>query len=67
MFAIGRTPPEVMDAMGHTTAGLTLAFYAKAMRADDQDRDRLRTLVEGHTIGTRAQIAAEETLAAARV
>jgi hypothetical protein len=56
-----------MDAMGHTTAGLTLAFYAKAMRADDRDRDRLRMLVEGHPIGTRAQNADEETLEAARL
>jgi hypothetical protein len=37
------------------------------MRADDLDRDRLRMLVEGHPIGTRAQITAEDTLEAARV
>jgi len=53
LFAIGETPPYVMAQMGHTTASLTLALYARAMERRDGEPQRLRALVEGD-IGTGA-------------
>ena len=47
LFALGEPPPYVMSQMGHTTAGLTLALYARDMNRRDGERDRLRALVEG--------------------
>lgn len=45
MFAIGRTPPEVMDALGHVDARTTLQIYARAMRRDEDEPRLLRHLV----------------------
>jgi integrase len=47
LFAIGETPPYVMAQMGHTTAGLTLAVYAREMARRDGEPERLKALVEG--------------------
>jgi integrase len=47
LFAIGETPPYVMAQMGHTTANLTLAIYARQMDRRDGEPERLRALVEG--------------------
>jgi integrase len=47
LFALGESPPYVMNQIGHTTAGLTLALYARDMNRRDGERDRLRALVEG--------------------
>ena len=47
LFAIGETPPYVMAQMGHTTAGLTLAVYAREMARRDGEPERFQTLVEG--------------------
>jgi len=44
MFAIGQTPPEVMQALGHTDARLTLMIYARAMRRDHDELQILRAL-----------------------
>lgn len=49
LFAIGETPPYVMAQMGHTTASLTLAIYARQMNRRDGEPKRLKALVEGHT------------------
>jgi integrase len=38
LFAIGETPPYVMAQMGHTTASLTLAIYARQMNRRDGGR-----------------------------
>lgn len=46
-FAVGWTPPQVMYALGHTTAELTLAVYARQMARQDGEADRLRALVAG--------------------
>jgi integrase len=46
LFALGESPPYVMSQMGHTTAGLTLALYARDMNRRDGERDRLRALVQ---------------------
>ncbi len=47
LFAIGENPPYVMAQMGHTTAGLTLSLYARAMERRDGEANRLKALVEG--------------------
>jgi integrase len=47
LFAIGEPPPYVMAQMGHTTASLTLAIYARQMDRRDGESDRLKALVEG--------------------
>jgi integrase len=47
LFAIGEQPPYVMAQMGHTTANLTLAIYARQMDRRDGEPERLRALVNG--------------------
>jgi integrase len=47
LFALGETPPYVMAQMGHTTASLTLAIYARQMNRRDGEPERLKALVEG--------------------
>jgi len=47
LFAIGESPVYVMGQMGHTTAELTLAIYARQMDRRDGEPERLRALVEG--------------------
>ena len=36
-----------MAQLGHTHPGLALRVYARAMRLDDREKERLRALVEG--------------------
>lgn len=57
LYAIGETSPVVMAELGHTDPGLALSIYAQAMRRDDGDNDRLRTLVEGADLGLLARAA----------
>jgi integrase len=46
LFALGERPvPFVMDQLGHTDPKLTLTIYAKAMRRDAGEAERLRGLV----------------------
>ena len=45
LFAIGESPTYVMSQMGHTTAGLTLALYAREMSRRDGEHGRLRVLL----------------------
>jgi integrase len=47
LFAVGEAPPYVMTQMGHTTANLTRAIYARQMDRRDGEPQRLRALVEG--------------------
>jgi integrase len=47
LFAVGESPPYVMGQMGHTTANLTLAIYARQMDRRDGEPERLKALVEG--------------------
>ncbi len=47
LIALGKDPAYVMAHMGHTDPTVTLGLYAKAMSATEEDRERLRTLVEG--------------------
>jgi hypothetical protein len=47
LFALGESPPYVMSQLGHATAMLTLALYAREMSRRDGESARLRILVEG--------------------
>ena len=47
LYALGETPPYVMAQMGHTTANVTLAIYARQMDRRDGEPERLKALVEG--------------------
>ena len=50
LYAIGEDPGVVMDEMGHTDPGLALRVYRQAMRRGEDEKDRLRALVEdGHS------------------
>jgi len=44
LYALGRTPPEVMQQLGHTDPKLALRIYAKAMRRDAGEVEKLRVL-----------------------
>jgi len=62
LYATGASPAEVMAQMGHTTPGIALRIYAQAMRLDDGERDRLKSLVDGArlaVIGSRADESTE--------
>jgi integrase len=47
LYAIGESPPVVMQEMGHTDPKLALRVYAEAMRRDPEENERLRALVNG--------------------
>jgi hypothetical protein len=58
-----RGPGTVMDEMGHTDPALALRVYRQAMQRSEQEREQLRTLVEGApvgpTVGQREEVAAD--------
>jgi integrase len=57
LVALREDPATVMRQMGHATAGFTLSVYARAMESSDEERERLRALVEGsigQELGNRA-------------
>ena len=47
LYALGETPPVVMQEMGHTDPALALRVYAQAIRLDESERAELRALVDG--------------------
>jgi integrase len=47
LYALGESPPVVMQEMGHTDPGLALRVYAQAMRRSEAEQDALAMLVEG--------------------
>jgi integrase len=47
LYALGETPPVVMQEMGHTDPALALKVYAQAMRRGEDETAQLRALVEG--------------------
>ena len=64
LIALGRNPAYVMSQMGHTSPTMTLGLYAKVM--PDEDRERLRLLVEGADMavsGSSADLAASDPVA----
>jgi integrase len=46
LYALGEDPGVVMDEMGHTDPGLALRVYRQAMRRGEDEKARLRALVE---------------------
>jgi integrase len=64
LYALGESPPVVMQEMGHTHPGLCLRVYAQAMRRGEDEKAALRALVAGAQladIGIRAADAASVT------
>jgi integrase len=47
LVACGRDPAYVMQQLGHADAQFTLRVYAHVMRFSDEERGRLKALVEG--------------------
>jgi integrase len=47
LYALGEDPGVVMDEMGHTDPALALRVYRQTMRRGDDEKARLRALVEG--------------------
>jgi integrase len=47
LVALGKDPRYVMAQLGHTDPTVTLGIYAQTMTSSDDDRERLRLLVEG--------------------
>jgi integrase len=66
LFALGEPPPYVMAQMGHTTANLTLAIYARQMDRRDGEPERLRALVRGGKHLPETAIASQTIVASPR-
>jgi integrase len=64
LYALGESPPVVMQEMGHTNPALALRVYAQAMRRDEDEERALRALVEGESLSPEG-IAAEDSQAVA--
>jgi integrase len=47
LYALGESPPVVMQEMGHTDPGLALRIYAQAIRRDDKQQRELAARVVG--------------------
>ena len=52
LVALGNDPAYVMGQLGHTDPAFTLRVYTHMMRRDPGERDRLRELVDGVSLGT---------------
>ena len=46
LVAIGRDPTYVMQQLGHTDPAFTLRVYAHTMRRSEEERERLKALVQ---------------------
>ncbi len=55
LYALGETPPVVMNEMGHTDPALALRVYAQAMRRGEDEQAQLRELVEGGVLANSGQ------------
>jgi integrase len=47
LYALGEDPGTVMDELGHGSEGLALRVYRHAMRRGEEEKDKLRALVQG--------------------
>jgi integrase len=67
LVALGRDPSYVMAQLGHTDPAFTLRVYAHAMRFSEDERARLKALVEGvewAPVGTKpARVVSDEPTA----
>jgi integrase len=52
LYALGFSPVDVMDQLGHTDPKLALSIYAKSMRRSEGERERLRALLGGDAVVT---------------
>src|SRR5437764_14770473 len=59
LVAIGRDPTYVMQQLGHTDLAFTLRVYSRVMRRSEEERERLKALVEGHVWAVNGQYAAD--------
>jgi integrase len=66
LVAIGKDPTYVMQQLGHTDPAFTLRVYAHAMRRSDEERERLKALVEGHDWAHIGHKTAQSTSAATK-
>jgi len=55
LYALGESPPVVMDEMGHTDPGLALKVYAQSMRRGEDEAAQLRGLVESGVLANSGQ------------
>jgi integrase len=55
LVAIGRDPTYVMQQLGHTDPAFTLRVYAHTMRRSEDERERLKALVQGHVWAANGQ------------
>jgi integrase len=68
LVALGKDPRYVMAQLGHTDPTVTLGIYAQAMTSSDDDRERLRLLVEGgDLVGKSAQMSRDGALSFSRL
>ncbi|MDQ6804723.1 MAG: tyrosine-type recombinase/integrase, partial [Actinomycetota bacterium] len=56
LYALGEDPGVVMDEMGHSDPGLSLAVYRQTMRRGEDEKAALRALVEGVELADEAVI-----------
>jgi integrase len=47
LYALGEDPGVIMDEMGPTDPALALRIYRQSMRRDEDERTKLKALVEG--------------------
>jgi integrase len=57
LVAIGKDPTYVMQQLGHTDPAFTLRVYAHVMRRSEEERERLKALVEGPVWAVNGQYA----------
>ena len=57
LVAIGKDPTYVMQQLGLTDPAFTLRVYAHVMRRSDEERERLKALVEGDVWAVNGQYA----------
>jgi len=57
LVAIGKDPTYVMQQLGHTDPAFTLRVYSHMMRRREDERERLKALVEGHVWAVNGQYA----------
>jgi integrase len=57
LVAIGKDPTHVMQQLGHTDPAFTLRVYSHMMRRNEDERRRLKALVEGHVWAVNGQYA----------
>jgi integrase len=55
LVAIGRDPTYVMQQLGQPDPAFTLRVYAHTMRRSEEERERLKALVQGHVWAANGQ------------